>query len=89
MRLPIFCAKQCQFNVSSRLYIRYKQSNESESVLTAITACNSGFRTRFQPEIELLPVADHLFYHGTHLIHFNGIDNKVLCLYTRTRRLPV
>ena len=33
---------------------------------------------RFQPQIELLPMVNHLFYHGTHLIHFNGIDNKVL-----------
>ncbi|CCZ69498.1 uncharacterized protein BN759_01686 [Bacteroides sp. CAG:702] len=39
-----------------------------------------GFRTCFQSQIELLAVADDFFYHGTHLVHLNGINDEVLCI---------
>jgi len=31
----------------------------------------------FQSEIEFLSVADNLFYHRTHLVDLNGIDDKI------------
>ena len=39
-----------------------------------------GFGACFQSEIEFLAVADNLLDHRTHLIHLNGIDNKILRL---------
>ena len=40
------------------------------------------FRTRLQSEIEFLSVADNLFYHRTHLVDLNGIDDKILGFIT-------
>jgi hypothetical protein len=38
--------------------------------------------TGFQSQIELLPVANHLFHNGTHLIHLDGIDDVILGFVT-------
>ena len=40
------------------------------------------FGTGFQSEIEFLSVADNLFYHRTHLVDLNGIDDKILGFIT-------
>ena len=40
------------------------------------------FGTGFQSEIEFLSVADNLFYHRTHLVDLNGIDDKIPVSYT-------
>ena len=36
------------------------------------------FRTTFQSEIIFLSVGDNLFYHGTHLVYLDGIDDEML-----------
>ena len=39
-----------------------------------------GLGTGFKSEVELLAVTDDFLYHGLHLVHLDGIDDKVLCL---------
>ena len=36
--------------------------------------------TGFQPQIEFLAMTDDFFYHRTHLIHLDGVNDKVLGL---------
>ena len=36
-----------------------------------------GFRAGFQPEVELLAVADHFFHDGAYLVDLDGIDDEV------------